>query len=444
MSLRVINWTFALNFYKDSSSLTEEIFREIMHNVYWQLRHVYSNINFSRIAVRNNHAITETLMLYIGGLLFPFFPEASTWKRRGKKWFEDEIAYQVYPDGTFLQFSVNYHRVVVQLFNLAFAVAEKNNEGFADVVYDRAYRSLDFLHQCQETGNGWLPNYGSNDGALFFKFTNSHYRDYRPQLNCLCQFLTGEQLYDTDASVWVEETAWFAAKQIGGLGYHKPDQTIGWHNFEDGGYYLLREQEGLTFIRCGSHKDRPLQADNLHIDIWYKGKNIMYDGGSYKYNTGDDMIRYFMGTASHNTVMLDNHDQMLKGARFIWYNWTQRTFANIDEDDEYFTFTGEIRAFSYLDAKIKLRRTIRKHKYKPTWLITDEMVNKPLGMRMRQLFHPDPENIFNFASADENDVKIEPVTHPGYVSSYYGLKEDKNYLSLNTETNKIQTELTIE
>ena len=65
-------------------------------------------------------------------------------------------------------------------------------------------------------------------------------------------------------------------------------------------------------------------------------------------------------------------------------------------------------------------------------------------MRMRQLFHPDPENIFNFASADENDVKIKPVTHPGYVSSYYGLKEDKNYLSLNTETNKIQTELTIE
>jgi hypothetical protein len=444
MSLRMINWTFALNFYKDSQSLTEDIFQEIMHNVYWQLKHVYSNINFSRIAVRNNHAITETLMLYIGGLVFPFFPEASAWKKAGKKWFEEEIAYQVYPDGTFLQFSMNYHRVVVQLFNLAFAVAEKNNERFADFVYERACRSLDFLYQCQETSNGWLPNYGSNDGALFFKFTNSHYRDYRPQLNCLCTFLTGESLYAPNSDIWSEEAVWFAAKQIPGLNYNKPRQTVGWHNFEDGGYYLLREREGLTFIRCGNHKDRPLQADNLHIDIWYKGKNILYDGGSYKYNTSDDMIRYFMGTASHNTVMLDDHDQMLKGSRFIWYNWTQKKFAPIGQDDEYFTFTGEITVFSFLDPSIRQRRTIKKHKNRPIWLITDEMINKPIGMTMRQLFHPDPENIFNFASIDENGGSIEPVVNAGYVSSYYGLKEDKNYFSLNTATNKIQTELTIE
>lgn len=443
MSLRVINWTFALNFYEDSPSLTEEIFREIMHNIYWQLRHVYSNINFSRIAVRNNHAITETLMLYIGGLIFPFFPEASLWKKAGKKWFEEEIAYQVYPDGTFLQFSMNYHRVVVQLFNLAFAVAEKNGERFANVVYERAYNSLNFLFQCQEKSNGWLPNYGSNDGALFFKFTSSHYRDYRPQLNCLFQFLVGEQLYELGKKCWSEEATWFSAKQIGALNYEKPAQTVGWHTFKDGGYYLLREHDGLTFIRCGNHKDRPLQADNLHIDIWYKGKNVLYDGGSYKYNTSDDMIRYFMGTASHNTVMLDDNDQMLKGARFIWYNWTQKTVASVEEKDHYM-FTGEISAFSYLDQDIRHRRTVSKRKDKPVWLITDSIVNKPSGMEMRQLFHPDPKDIFNIFATDEQGIKLEPAAHEGFVSSYYGIKENETYLSLNTTTNKIQTELTIE
>ena len=44
-----------------------------MHSIYWQLHHVYHNINFSRISVRNNHAITECLMLYLSGKLFPFF-----------------------------------------------------------------------------------------------------------------------------------------------------------------------------------------------------------------------------------------------------------------------------------------------------------------------------------------------------------------------------------
>jgi len=76
ISLRVLNWLFALYYYKDSVELTEDVFRLIIQSVYWQMKHVRANINFSRIAVRNNHAITETLALYLVGLLFPQFPES--------------------------------------------------------------------------------------------------------------------------------------------------------------------------------------------------------------------------------------------------------------------------------------------------------------------------------------------------------------------------------
>ena len=30
--------------------------------------------------------------------------------------------------------------------------------------------------------NGRLPNYGANDGALFFKLNDAEYSDYRPSL----------------------------------------------------------------------------------------------------------------------------------------------------------------------------------------------------------------------------------------------------------------------
>ena len=112
ISLRVLNWVFALYYYKDSAELTEDIFKLIIQSVYGQMKHVRTNINFSRIAVRNNHAITETLALYLVGMLFPQFPEAKDWKKNGKRWFEEEIKYQVAEDGTYLQFSMNYHRVV--------------------------------------------------------------------------------------------------------------------------------------------------------------------------------------------------------------------------------------------------------------------------------------------------------------------------------------------
>ena len=133
----------------------------------------------------------------------------------------------------------------------------------------------------------------------------------------------------------------------------------------------------MTFIRCGNHKDRPSQADNLHLDVWYKGENILVDGGSYKYNTDQQTLKYFMGTASHNTVMLDDYDQMKKGSRFIWYNWSQRKDAQYEERGEEYYFKGSVNAFSYLSEDIVHQREVIKLKDRPKWVIKDTIVNKP-------------------------------------------------------------------
>ncbi|MGB0879313.1 MAG: heparinase II/III family protein, partial [Polaribacter sp.] len=202
ISLRVLNWTFALYYYKDSENLTEELFQKIMHTIYWQIHHVYHNIHFSRITVRNNHAITEVLMLYLSEKLFPFFPNVKKWGKKGKQWFEQEIAYQIYEDGTFLQFSMNYHRVAVQLLTWGIQLAKLNNDKFENIVYDRAQKSLDFLDACTDPITGKLPNYGSNDGALFFKLTNDDYRVYTSQLDDLRAVLNGYTYHNSKSTLW--------------------------------------------------------------------------------------------------------------------------------------------------------------------------------------------------------------------------------------------------
>ena len=65
--------------------------------------------------------------------------------------------------------------------------------------------------------------------------------------------------------------------------------------FTKGGYYIIQEGNTKTFIRCGAYKDRPYQSDNLHIDIWIDGKNVLRDNGSYQYNTSKELINYFNG-----------------------------------------------------------------------------------------------------------------------------------------------------
>ena len=487
ISLRVLNWTFALHFYKNSDALTEEIFQEIMFSVYWQLHHVYHNIDFSRIAVRNNHAITETLALYLGGMLYPFFPEAHQWKTKGKKWFEEEIAYQIYPDGTFLQFSMNYHRVVVQLLTWAIRLADLNGERFQEVVYERAQKSLHFLTSCLNEENGWLPNYGANDGALFFKLNDQHYRDYRPQLEGLSRALGMDWQYGKfEDALWfglelntleqpkllchserreesfqkadfVSSNTWKDAscrqhdnnlqvqeiKEKAFLRQESLKIIPGVSQFPDGGYYLFRQEHSFTFIRCGNHKDRPSQADNLHLDIWYKGRNILHDAGSYKYNTGEKELRYFMGTQSHNTVMLESYNQMEKGARFIWYHWSQAEQVKTGENEEFYLFEGTIKAFQQVSKDIRHSRNLWVHKQKPLWVVEDRILNKPDGLEMKQLWHTHYSKELEIRAITASGKEIQSIEQEGFYSSFYGKKETCAEILFPTQESLIKTYISV-
>lgn len=396
ISLRVLNWTFALHFYKDSSTLTTERFARILHSIYWQMRHVATHIHFSRYVVRNNHALTETLALYTVGLLYPFFPEATRWKKDGQRWFGQEIAYQIYEDGTFLQFSMNYHRVAVQLLTLALQLAHANGERWDEVVDDRARNSLRFLRASQDETTGWLPNYGNNDGALFFPLTESHFRDFRPQLAALEGVVGTSTTVKTSAEV-----------------------------FDDGGYYVLRDAGTLTFLRCGHYKDRPFQADNLHLDIWVQGVNILRDAGSYLYNTDERWTRYFAGTASHNTVMLGDYDQMRKGPRFIWYDWIKESSAGwVDAGADAFVFQGQFTGFKHVGKNIVHRRRVTKVAGALSWLVEDWLDNAPPALPMHQVWHPG-EGFFaqySLQAFDETGNEIAPTETEGWYSETYGQK----------------------
>lgn len=436
-SLRILNWTYALYYYKDSPALTESRFQKIMQSIYGQLHHVYQNIHFSRISVRNNHAITETLMLYLSGLLFPFMPDAPEWSRKGKKWFEEEIAYQIYEDGTFLQFSMNYHRVVVQLLTWALRLSELNRQRFAPVVYDRASKTLTFLDACTDPVSGQLPNYGANDGALFFRLTDDDYRVYTSQLNDLRMAMTGTVSREEESIHW--------------YGYNhapiKPLEHTGVYSFPKGGYYIAQEENVKTFIRSGAYKDRPSQSDNLHLDLWLGGVNYLWDAGSYKYNTKEEFLKYFNGVAGHNTVGVAEHDQMLKGGRFIWFYWVKEAEGSwkLTHDGEYDTlmFEGEIEGFRHLGG-IEHERKVLKTKNKLEWVVCDELDNAP-GRPLQQYWQINPaiEDQIEITCVDTEGLELTPLREVKWHSRYYGTKQDSVRLTFQTRTKGFKTVIRI-
>lgn len=426
-SLRVLNWLFALNFYKNSDALTEDRWEKIVASIYWQVDHVYKNINFSRISVRNNHAITETLTLYLIGLLFPSFPHANKWKKNGKRWFEQEIEYQFEPDGTYIQQSMNYQRVVTQLLTLGFALAEKNGESFKDVVYERAYANVNFLYQCQDLKAGMLPNYGANDGALFFQLSDNDYCDYRPQLDALHRMLTGQKLYDES----YEDAGWYGV-ELGREPRFAPIQRKqGVITFNNSGYYIVRNQDNMVFVRCGSFKGK-MTTDQMHIDVWHNGENVLMDGGSYMYNTDAKTRIYFAGTESHNAVMLGDEGQMKKGPRFMWFYPSRVLNASLMESDSKYVFKGEIETFRALGYGIEWKREIHVSKDFNSIKVEDEVLNKPQNMQMRQLWH---------VTSTDLVITSDGLTEnkEGMYSRYYSHKQTNKQIEFITNDNKIIT-----
>ncbi len=442
ISIRIINWTFALYYYREHKSLNEERFQKIISTINAQLKHVYSNINFSRITVRNNHAITETLMLYLGGLLFPFLADAKNWKTKGKKWFEEEIAYQVYEDGTYLQYSHNYQRVVLQLMTYAFYLAEANDETFTEVCYQRAKASIEYLAKCCDPKTGFLPHMGPDDGALFFKLSDGHHRDYRPQINALYYFFNKEFLYAKD-ELLKEDVHWLnqnTSRQKKSR-VHLDDKAI--KLFEKGGIATIKEKDSFTFVRNCQHQHRPSHADNLHLDIWYKGVNVLRDSGTYKYNTDQKYINHFNGTPAHNTVSIGGQDQMKKGPRFIWLNWSKGISNVLNEETDFYFYKGSAEVYKQLGSDITQHRTIKKKKGIPSWEVTDEVQHNS-GKDIHQYWNPSPEFKALFTiEAEDDSGPIEAKKINSWHSPLYGQLEDAETICFTSKHSIIRTRINL-
>lgn len=440
ISIRLFNWSFVLFFYQNSPFLKDGFLQKLISSIEIQLDHVYHNINFSKIAVRNNHAVSETLCLYLISLYFPFLENAKKFKKLGKKWFEREIEFQLFDDGSDSQYSFNYHRVKIQLLSWAISSAKVNGEELAPIVYEKAKKSLSFLVQMVgDSEKGFLPNFGANDGSIYFKLNDSDYPNFLPQLNALATLLNFKLPFELDIKD-KEDELWFTQKietKINNQILLKEGIT----QYPDGGYVQIREGETLTLFKTPELSFRAGQDDIFHLDIWHDNENILRDSGSYSYNTDSVTVLAFNGIKGHNSVSINGEDFMSKGPRFTWLYKPRHKYTKCWETDNYFQFESvmEVR-YPY---PYTLNRKVRKLKGQLIWEIDDSILNrKPKGALLMQTW--------NLGLNISFDVRIWPKNKSNdyqigesYSSVYYGLKEKTKVITISSTEDTMKTEIQI-
>lgn len=275
------------------------------------------------MAQDNNHGTSEAAALFIGGswLAAAGVAKGERWQRMGRQLLEERVNRLIGPQGSFSQYSLNYHRLMLDTLCLAeawrryLALPEFSLRWQA-----RALAAAQWLYHMVNPVNGQGPNVGANDGASLLQLTDSSYRDFRPSVQLAMALFGRVRAYSQDG-LWNDCLQWLSVP-LPAQAADAPGHLVA----DDGGFVVLRRGIAMAMLRYPRFRFRPSQADALHLDLWLGGDNLLRDAGSFSYNTEQRWLDYFGGTAGHNTVQFDERDQMPRLSRFLFGDWLRTSF----------------------------------------------------------------------------------------------------------------------
>ncbi len=340
IALRLMAWTFGYFQFSNSPSFTPDRTAKFILLIAAQTNRIYKNISYA-ISTRSNHTISEAFGLWMVGLLFPELKHAEKYLTLGRKLLEQSAVEQIFPDGTYSMYSLNYHRFILHIYLYAIQLSENYQLPFTNSLKASITKSIEYLSCLINPQTGEMPVYGSNDGALVLPLNNCDFTDYRPLLQLGWYITKKEFLFEPGP--WDEDIFWLCGESLTAKSAKNAKKeerrknlselrVLSGESFPDGGVYLLRSSNSHALIHCMDFTSRPSHADQLHVDLWIHGHNIAIDAGTYLYSGQPPWRNGLAHTNVHNTITVDNQDQMTMVSRFTWTNWSKGKVLKHDKN----------------------------------------------------------------------------------------------------------------
>lgn len=430
IALRLMAWVFGYHAFLNSPTATPKRKEDFILYVAVQAERIHKNIDYA-ISTRSNHTISEAFGLWMIGLLFPELKYAEKYLSLGKQLLEQEAANQIFPDGSYSMYSLNYHRFILHIYLYAIRLSEIYQSPFTDPFRKSVTKSVNYLSHLLNSKIGEMPVYGSNDGALILPLNNCDFTDYRPLLQLGWYITMGERLFDPGP--WDEDLFWLCGAESlspsrrGGGGE-------GELSFSHGGIYLLCNANSRAVIRCTDFTSRPSHADQLHVDLWMHGHNLAIDAGTYLYSGYGIWRNGLARTSAHNTVTVDGKDQMTLVSRFTWTNWSKGKVIKHDkgiwqgEHDGYKPVSHKRSVMALEGDRWLVIDTLdadQPHRYALHWLLEDlpfEQQGNEVVLRLNEMAYKLQVGMTN-GGGRFSIVRADAHSTRGWRSKYYGHKE---------------------
>lgn len=448
-TLRLMALCFGYYAFKDHSQTTPERVSQFTILAAALAERIYMNLGYA-IYTRSNHTISESFGVWLAGILFPELKNAKKYRKLGQQILEKEASKQIYPDGSYAMHSLNYHRFILHIYLFAMRISEVNDQKFSPSVYQAVERSIDYLYTLIDLQTGQIPQYGSNDGALVLPLSSCDYNDYRPLVQLGYYSIHKERIFPPGG--WDEDLFWFYGKEALDSAIETKSQPTD-ELFLEGGITKISGENTRAFIRCGPISDRPSHADQNHMDIWWQGKNIAIDAGTYMYGGKGHWRNGLASTQVHNTVTVDQQDQMEKFSRFIWVDWSQGDILAFEYKKGFIFWQGQHNGYARLKDPVFHKRTVllldntnwfvvdhvkglAKHEYRLNWLLDNDFQQLNKADNSLQLQYKSRTLLARFGLM-ENKTPIDILSADesssrGWISHYYGDKQPAKTIQLTT------------
>jgi len=443
IALRLMAWCWGFYGFLDSPSTTPDRIAQFTVLVAAQAERIYQNIAYA-ISTRSNHTISEAFGLWMVGLLFPELKDSEKYLKLARELLEREASVQIFADGSYSMYSLNYQRFILHIYFCALRLGELNGSPLSKSVYRAVTSSVEYLYQLIDPQTGQMPVYGSNDGALVLPINNCDFTNYRPTLQLGSYLTCGKRLFESGA--WDEDLCWFYGSQALQAPVDAPEQRP--QGYSNGGVYILRGSQSKAIIRCTDYRARPSHADQLHVDLWWRGENIACEAGTYLYSGKGVWRNGLAHTSAHNTVIVDNKDQMKMVSRFTWTNWAR---GKVLKQDAKF-WQGEHNGYHRLSDPVTHKRTVMMLEG-DRWLVVDRLNGRQvhhyaLHWLLNDFPYTQKENaIYLWSESTKYQIQMgllegkstfsivrgDPNSTRGWRSRYYGHKEPAISAMLETD-----------
>ncbi|MGD2155243.1 MAG: alginate lyase family protein [Anaerolineales bacterium] len=412
VALRLIAFVFIGQILIASNGVSEQRLSRLTEAIAEHAVRIAPTLLYAR-AQNNNHLLVEAAGLISAALVLPNHPEASRWEKLGWKWFVTCLENQIANDGSYVQNSTNYHRLMLQVVLWVLAI-NTSATGYSKTIKKRSIFHNDFwdtrliiygdsfsrtLEQKIRLATEWLlklvddstgkvPNLGPNDGANVLPLTVCPFHDYRPVIQAAAYRFLGKRIFEKGP--WDEMVLWLEGCDKGitqpgadeilvvdkklevnnYLGIH-PVPAMGKESISRP--IRLSSGESWAYFRAAQFDSRPGHADQLHLDLWWRGINIAIDPGTYLYNGPTPWNNSLVHTKMHNTVTINHQDQMTHAGRFLWLDWAQAEIvsAKYSDDGNLVSITGAHDGYHVLG--VRHQRTVIYDR-DMNWVIKDELL----------------------------------------------------------------------